>query len=290
MPTEIAGALVSVQVDVGDSPFILDRDLLDLETSILTPADEALSDLTCQVLSGSWQWGAPAANGILTDVTTGRAEIALADPNRTLDPLNADSPIIGRIGNPARILVDGTPAFTGVITNIEHDAGEAVSTLELADTLSLLHQQSVSIGWSADTTAAQMTALLDQIGWPADKRILYGATTTSRLADDFVGTAFEAVSRLRDAELGDLWADHQGRLAFRARGYPRSDIPRLTLGCDGVAMASLTSELRRIGLINHVIVDFEEPTADRQREDVTSVSAHRRRSYVGKESDLMFDT
>ena len=148
MGTTIQGALISIQVDLGDAPFILDRDYLDLELSILTPIDEALSDITCEVLSAKWQWGAPNANGILTDVTTGQAEVALADPNRELDPLNAESPVIGRIGNPARILIDGTPAFSGVVTNIAHDAGQMVSTLNLADPLSLLHQQSVSIAWA----------------------------------------------------------------------------------------------------------------------------------------------
>jgi len=288
MPTEIAGAVVSIQVDVGEAPFILDRDHLDLETSILTPADEAMSDLTCQVLSGRWQWGAPAANGILTDVVTGSAEIALADPNRTLDPLNGDSPIIGRIGNAARILVDGTPAFTGVITNIVHEAGEAVSTLSLSDHLSLWHQQSVSMDWDADATSAQFQALYATIGWPAEKVILYGATTTKRKADAFVGTAFDALARLRDAELGDLWADHQGRIAFRARGYPRSTEVRAIIGCGGIAMASLASELRRVSIINHVVVDMD-PGADRFAQDASSIAAHQRRSYRGAEADLLFD-
>lgn len=288
MPTLIAGALVSIQVDVGDAPFILDRDQLDLESSILTPVGEAMSDLTCDVLSGQWQWGAPAANGILTDVITGVAEIAMADPNRTLDPLNQDSPIIGRIGNPGRILIDGTPAFTGVITNIVHEAGEGVSTISMADHLSLLHQQSVSIGWSRSLTSTQLAELFTAIGWPADGSILYGATTTKRLADAYVGTAFDALSRLRDAELGDLWADHQGRIAFRSRGYPRPTVPVGIIGCDGIAMASLAAELRRVAIINHVLVDFE-PGADRQRQDPISIAAHNRRSFTAKEADLLFD-
>lgn len=289
MGTVIAGAEVAIQADLGETPFILNRDFLNLESSLLYPIDEAMTDLTCEVLSGQWTWGAPASNGILTDVTTGRASIALADPNRTLDPLNDDSPANPRIGNPARILIDGTPAFYGVITNVTHEAGEMVSTIELADNLSLLHQQSVSVAWARESTSAQFIALLDQIGWPAEDRIIYGATTTARLAEDFVGTAFEAVARLRDAELGDLWADHQGRLAFRSRGFPRSTVERLILGCDGVAMSSLSAELRRIGIVNHVLIDFEEPTPDRNYLDAASISAHQRRSYQGKEADLLFD-
>jgi hypothetical protein len=289
MPTTIAGALVAIQADLGVTPFILDRDELDRETSILTPEGEAMSDLTCEILAGQWTWGAPAANGILTDVTTGRAELTLADPNRTLDPLNEASPYLTRIGAPARILIDGTPAFTGVITNVAHEAADATSTLELADHLSLLHQQAVSVDWDAASTADQFGDLLDLIEWPADLRILYGATTTARLADEFVGTAFEAVTRLRDAELGDLWADHQGRIAFRSRGYPRPTAETLILGCEGVAMASFSAELRRIGIINHVLIDFD-PSADRTYLDAASIAAHQKRSYQGKEADLRFDT
>jgi hypothetical protein len=99
----------------------------------------------------------------------------------------------------------------------------------------------------------------------------------------------EAVSRLRDAELGDLWADHQGRLAFRARGYPRPNVERAVLGCDGIAMESLAAELRRIGIINHVLIEMD-PGADRQAEDAQSVAAHQRRSYRARESDLLLDT
>jgi hypothetical protein len=288
MPTTIAGALVAIQADVGVTPFILDRDQLDLETSILTPPGEAMEDLTCEVLAANWTWGAPAPTGILTDVTTGRAEITLADPNRLLDPLNDDSPYISRIGNPARILIDGAPAFTGVITNIAHEAADATSVLELADHLSLLHQQAVSVTWAKQSTAEQFTALLDQITWPADLRILYGATTTKRLAEEFVGTAFEAATRLRDAELGAFWADHQGRIAFRARGYPRPTTEVLTLGCEGVAMASLSGELKRIAIVNHVLIDFD-PGSDRDYLDAESIAAHQKRSYQGKEADLLFD-
>jgi hypothetical protein len=240
------------------------------------------------VLAANWQWGAPAPTGILTDVTTGRAEITFADPNRTLDPLNDASPYITRIGNPGRILIDGSPAFTGVITNVSHEASDATSILELADHLSLLHQQAVSVAWVKTSTADQFTALLDLIEWPADLRIQYGATTTKRLAEEFVGTAFEAASRLRDAELGAFWADHQGRPAFRSRGFPRPTIEVLTLGCDGVAMASLSGELRRIAIINHVLIDFD-PGTDRNYLDSASIALHQRRSYQNREADLLFD-
>lgn len=288
MGTLIGGALVSIQVDLGETPFILDRDLLDLESSVLTPTTEAMSDLTCQVLSGNWVWGAPSANGILTDVVTGRAEIALADPNRTLDPLNEESPVIGRIGNPARILIDGTPAFTGVVVNIIHEAGEGVSTLELADNLSLLHQQSVSVAWTRAPTSSQFTQLMTALGWDPELLVLYGATVTKRLADPFVGTAFEALTRLRDAELGDLWADHQGRISFRSRGQPRPDTPKGIIGCGGIAMASLAAESKRIAIINHVLIDMD-PGADRQRQDAASVSLHQRRSFRSSEAELLFD-
>jgi hypothetical protein len=224
----------------------------------------------------------------LTDVTTGVAEIALADPNRTLDPLNDESPIVGRVGNPARILVDGTPAFSGIVSNIIHEAGEAVSTVTLADPLALLNQQSVSVSWTRALTSEQFAELFTAIGWPPDKTILYGATVTKRLADQFVGTAFEALTRLRDAELGDLWVDHQGRIAFRSRGYPRPTVARAVLGCGGIAMESFATEVRRISIINSVLVDMD-PGADRLKEDTASIGAHQRRSYAEKESNLLFD-
>lgn len=288
MATEIAGAQVSLELDLGGAPFILDRDELDRLDSVLTPLDSALSDVTCQVLNGTWQWGAPYSNGILTDVETGQATIVLLDPDRLLDPLNAESPATGRIGNAGRILVDGAPAFTGQIVNIVHEAADQTTTIQLADPLAELHQQSVSIVWPKASTHVQADLLFDQIGWPDEERLILGATTTTRKADAFVGTAFDAFARLRDAELGDFWADRQGRLVFRARGYPRPETAKATIGCDGIPMETMASELRRIGLINHVLVEMDAG-ADRERSDFISIAKHGRRSYRGAEKDLLFD-
>jgi hypothetical protein len=287
MPTTIDGATVAVQLDVGEPPFILDRDHLDGAGSELTPLAEAYSDITCEILFAEWIRGAAVANGILTDTQTGRAEFTFADPERVLDPLNPSAARV-RLGAYGRVLVDGEPAFTGLLAAATHDLGELTSTVVLLDAFSRLHQQSVSIAWAAGTTVAQIDALLDAIGWPADERAIYGAPATTRLAETFVGTAFEALERLRDAELGDLWIDGAGRLAFRSRNFePPSEI-RATIGCGGILLETVITEARRIGLINHVLVDMEDPTADRQWQDSASVGLNGRRTYRSAEADLLF--
>jgi hypothetical protein len=53
-------------------------------------------------------------------------------------------------------------------------------------------------------------------------------------------------------------------------------------------MASLSGELKRIAIVNHVLIDFD-PGSDRDYLDAESIAAHQKRSYQGKEADLLFD-
>jgi hypothetical protein len=53
-------------------------------------------------------------------------------------------------------------------------------------------------------------------------------------------------------------------------------------------MESFATEVRRISIINSVLVDMD-PGADRLKEDTASIGAHQRRSYAEKESNLLFD-
>jgi hypothetical protein len=221
-------------------------------------------------------------------VVTGRAELVLSDPQRELDPLNEASAANGALGAAGRVTVDGYPAFSGYLSEVSHDLAAGTTRLVLLDGLSLLHQQDVALTLAAANTWAQATQLLDAIGWPAQLRVTYGAPVTARQADAFVGSAFEALERLRDAELGDLWLDPGGRLAFRARSYPRPSTPRALIGCEGIALETIVTERRRIGLVNHVVLDMADPDPDRVAYDAESVAANGRRSVTGKESDLLF--
>jgi hypothetical protein len=288
MPTTIDGATVAVQLDLGDPPFILDRDRLGVVGgSELTPAAEAYSDITCEILFAEWTRGAAVANGILTDTQTGRAAFTFADPGRILDPLNPDA-AKARVGAYGRVLVDGEPAFSGLLASTTHDLGGGTSEVVLLDAFSRLQQQSISIAWAAGTTAAQLAAVLDAMAWPVAERVIYGAPASSRLADPFVGTGFEAVTRLRDAELGDLWIDGAGRLAFRTRNQPAPSEIRAVIGCGGIDLETLVTESRRIGLVNHVLVDMDDPDPDRVWQTPQSVGLFGRRSYKSAEADLRF--
>ena len=49
---------MTVQTDLGEAPFILNRDQLNLPGSVLTPPDDAWSEVTCELLGAAWAWGA----------------------------------------------------------------------------------------------------------------------------------------------------------------------------------------------------------------------------------------
>lgn len=286
MSQTIFGAEIAVQVDFGAAPIILGRDILDA-TALLTPADDALEDVTATVLALDSQWGARDPRGILTDVEAGRATISLLDPARDYDPGNDSTTKVLVAGANGRYLVDGAPAFTGYVDTIEHSTAEGVTTIVLQDAIPRLSNAAAALTLESASTADQLAAVLDSIGWPADKRITYGSPAAFRDADPIVLSGWLAVNRVRDAELGDLWVDRAGRVAFRTRADPVSTTPVATVGdAPGIPLLDILSQLRRASIVNHVAVDMTDPTPDRQWADQGSMGLNGRKSHANTQDVL----
>lgn len=283
----VSGADVQILADLDPVPFVLDVDLLNADASVLTPTDEALSDIACQVTRASWSWGSSEWKGPLTTPDAGGAELLIADPDRKYDPGNPDAARPVQLGSPVQIRVDGAPAWTGFLSECFHDHGAGLTTLRASDAIAALAQVAYDGLTIAGTTWAVMDSILDRVGWPASLRVKYGGPAAYRTAGTDPEQGWPALVRNALAEGGLLWVDRQGRVAQSARGLisePVESPP--VIGCDGADLASLETGVDREGIRNHVQVDADDTHPTVQWSDPGSIAAYGRRTLRGKREEL----
>ena len=271
----MAGAEVSILADLEPVPFILDVDVLDAPESVLTPTDEALGDIACEVTFARWSWGATTWAGPMTVPEAGACELVLADPSRKYDPGNPDNPRPIQLGSPLMILVDGARAWSGYVREVTHDHGSGLTTLIGGDAIMALAQIAYDGLTPAGTTWAILGAILDSAGWAQGLRITYGAPAAYRSAGTDPENAWAALVRNALAEGGLIWCDREGRIAQAARGLlpdPSTEPP--VIGCEGADLAQLVTGVDRQGVRNHVLVEKTETLPTTEYRDHVSIAAY----------------
>ena len=283
--TLVAGADVAVQADLGQATFILNRDHLNVDT--LTPPEDAWDEITCEITRASWSSGASQPLGPLTTVAGGRIKLELLDLDRTFDPSNTSSSVflLLHVGTPLRILADGAPLWTGTLETWDHDLGPAISTLAGVDAYAGLAALTLPTGTpiAAGYAVAQIGKMLDAVGWPATRRVFSGTPGAYRSAVTVDGKATQPIEAARLAELGDLWADHDGNIAVRGRGTVYEPDPAAIVNCGGAILASLDSLFDRTRVRNVVEIDGHVPFS---YSDAGSVQRHGPHVFGSSTSDL----
>jgi hypothetical protein len=287
--TVIAGADIAILSDISDVPFILDRDLLDDPESVLTPTDDVMAPLECEVLTARWKWGAEEWLGPLTKAEAGSAEVVLRDPQGDYDPANpAIRPITPN--RPIAILVDGVRAWSGWIVTVAHERSTDETRLSCEDGIAVLARASYTGVTPAGSTFALMGKVLDAVQWPGSQRIAYGAPAGYRTAGDDPENAWEALQRGALAELGLVWIDRSGRVAYSARGWAPevpTDAPRI--GCGGADLEELESSTDRDSIRNHVLVEPDDTHTTVEWTDSTSAALYGRRTIDVKREELRLE-
>jgi len=286
----VQGAAIVVQGDLGQRPFILDRDLLDANPgSELTPWTGAWDDFTCDVLSIQWSWGASNPFGPLTEAEGGRATLNLYDPTRDYDPSNVLSPFYNflRVGMPVRVMVDGSPGWTGTLEAWEWDAGDTTATLQCIDAIATVAALVLPAATviPAGTTDVQVGAVLDAAGWPAANRTVTGTAAASRQSVTVSGQAMAALQLIRFAELGAIFGTRAGNIAWWARGTT-SATPTVLINCGGVGLVGLTSTFNRGRVRN--IVAIADPAGAFYNALDASLTRHGPRTVATSEDDLQY--
>jgi hypothetical protein len=295
MPNLIAGAMIGILADLGTSPFLLDVHELDRDDSLLTPAEDATEDISDDVLHASWEWGASRWAGPRTMPEAGKATAVIVDPNRVYDPTNDASPAILRPGARIQITVDDEPAWTGYLSDVSHAMYLGQTTITAEDGIARAARMVYGGSLAPGSTVDQLGQLLDAVGWPAADRIVYGAPAAGRNATDPVSNVLAELVRLAICEVGDVWCDRLGRIAFRCRdGAPEQTIPVVGLG--GAHLDDALGTISKDGIVNHVILEpmsVDAPATPgpvREWSDPGSIARHGRRSWRGRQDDLQLAT
>ena len=154
------------------------------------------TDVTCDTTTAEWQWGAPEALGPLTECEGGTLRVSLYDPDRTYDPDNPASPMQGglKVGAGMRVIVDGSPAWTGVLQTWGWDRASEIADLNGLDPIGMLSVRVLPAEPDApavpDATTAANRRSTSSTWWSGRPRsgtspmapsgVAQSATTTSR--------------------------------------------------------------------------------------------------------------
>lgn len=288
----VSGAYIEILAELAEVPFVLGRDLLGDE--LLGPG-ETMADITHEAWHVRSRRGTSDPYGPLTKVRSGQLVVDLWDPSRRYDPQRENG---GRItfGAAVELRVDGEPAFVGRLEAIDHTYMDRTSVLTVGDGVSRLQAHTLplddglGVGIAAGSTFDQLGAVLDELDIAADQRILYGSPTAFRLdIDPDTLQAWAWLQSIALAELGDLWVDRYGRIAFRGRHAAPDGTIRATIGAQGIACDGLFVQHERrayVSGVNLTMLDGDR----RSFADTAAEATHGERRISVSEDELRLDT
>jgi hypothetical protein len=154
----------------------------------------------------------------------GQASVQFNNSTRAFDPTYVAGPFYGQIvpKRRLRISMDNIVQFDGLVDdwNLDFDAGGfSVASCNAFDGFSAIaNQELAAFSPSQEVTGTRLNGVLDNIGWPADKRDINAGY--SELAAEVVedGTnALDYMQLIAVSEPGDVFLNKNGYIAFRDR-------------------------------------------------------------------------
>lgn len=208
-----------------------------LDTATLAP-DDLFTAVTPWVVSWSTHQGARRADGPIMQYDGGTATIVLRNEDRRFDPSNLAGPYV--TGGATQI--EPMRAVRLRAEWVDPDSGahitypiwrgfaddwkvtytgpnSSIVTLTCKDGFAVLaaaeRDPSVAVGAGEDT-GTRINRILDTAGWPDEDRVIDVGDSTLQ-ATTLQGNALSEAQLATDSELGELYVDTQGRIAFRRR-------------------------------------------------------------------------
>lgn len=206
-------------------------------------ASPSWQSVDCDVIEASFVRGVTDEAGVLSQSGAGPMDLSTLDPNRELDPANADGPYFGSIapGAPVR-LVGGdpgsfVPVWTGWIDEATHDVATQRGRIRCVDAIAQLAQSSVpDAAVLPNTLRARVRAVVAAVGLAAVIPVVPESTDPDAAGDPpvapFSGKATAAWTVIQDAALDALtlvWLDPAGVLQFTSWGGLPDAV--VSLGC-----------------------------------------------------------
>lgn len=207
---------------------------------------DASENVTADTLTIETRRGRGTPDWVLSKAEPGTLVAVLKNTSGTYSPLNIFSPIAGLLAPGRKVRLRTTAPvvatlWTGYLDSVRPIAPSpgGVPTAELRATgpLGKIAKAAIEVAVNSGAlTSSQVTAILDNIGWPAaDREIQTGTVTTGSWpvgnTTDVVAPkvpvpdALEALRQLEDTELGFLYELADGKICFDS-WFGRQNIPR----------------------------------------------------------------
>ena len=131
----------------------------------------AWQSVDCDVIEASYVRGVTDEAGVLSQSAAGPMDLATLDPNRELDPSNADGPYFGAVapGTPLRLVGGAAGAMVGVwagyVDEASYDVASQRGRVRCVDAIALLAQTQIPDGTALpNTLRARVRAIVAAVG------------------------------------------------------------------------------------------------------------------------------
>ena len=213
----------------------------------------------CETVEAAYAFGVSDEAGILSVPDSGPCDLTTYDPDRTLDPSNADSPYFGYVGpgTPIRVRKIGATAhaaWTGFIDEAEYDVATGRGRIRCVDGIAYLAQAILPAGTVLpNTLRARVRAIVQAVGLATIVPVAPDDPTDPppevpvAAYDGQEQTAWAAILNAAQDGLVYVWLDPTGSLRFTSWGaFPDASI---SLGCGDVAEGPWIEGIETVGYI-----------------------------------------
>jgi hypothetical protein len=274
-----------------------------LDYATLGSPDAPYVDVTCDVRSIVYRWGATRTDGVLTRWEAASATVVLGNNDAQYDVGDDDTPLVPMVGLAidARIVQPSVgawvPLFTGYVNAysllFDPHSLDCTVTLAATDATALLAAynapQQSPIG-EGDTASQRVARILNEAEWTGARDLQAGGRIMA--ATTLASDAWTELLLVNDTELGAVYIAPSGAATFRTRetvmgAIVSSAAPVATFGPGQLRYEDVVTATDDTLLRN--IVDAARPGGVQQNaRDGASVSKYLPHRW-GR-SDLVFDT
>ena len=237
----------------------------------------------------------------------GTCSVRIADTGGNWNPANTASIYYPNVIPNRKIIITATdtntnivyPLFAGYVVSYDYVQANLVgevsyTTLNCVDAFRLLNMGSVTTVASAPAgqlSGARVSAILNQIGWPASMRDIDTGQQTLLADPGTTRTALQALQTVEISEYGAFYIDAAGNATFQDRALTSSSIGStpVVFADDGTGLEYSSAKwVLNDALIYNDASITATGLATQTASDATSIATYFTHSY--KQTDLLMDS
>ena len=225
----------------------------------------------------------------LDQFNSGTATIAFNNQTEILNPTNTSSPyypfILPRC--PVKILANGIPSYTGLITdwNLDYDiSNKDMMYASCADNFTVLANQALNaVTPTSESTGTRINTILDltEINYQGARSIDTGSSTLGAFAISQDTVCLNYLQQVNTSEQGYLFIAANGTLTFKGRSSVLNPVAGATFNTDGTGLPyqTLVNQYGDELLYNYIIT--QSPAgAVQTTSSATSIALYQAQQYA----------